>query len=286
MPQDQSETNGKSMTLESLQADLKAHLCTNPIFIIGSPRSGTTALARALAQHSQLWTSEESAILVDLFGGGQLDRHYQRVGTPGGCWLQKHGVGKREFLGFLGLGLNGLFTNISEGKRWVDHTPRHTLLVDDLAFMFPGALFLHILRDGRRVVHSMINYKLTVAPWSKDFREACKTWNQYVSFALDAESRYPFRYLTVKNEHLILDTEKIFEKIFEFIGVEFEIEPVNFMINNKVNSSFGHNNKNRLSQLSEPWLVWSEEQHGVFREEAWNTLVECGCVAKVEQDLS
>ena len=51
-----------------------------------------------------------------------------------------------------------LLTRTSNGRRWIDQTPANTLVVDRLAEMFPGARFLHILRDGRRVVHSMINF--------------------------------------------------------------------------------------------------------------------------------
>src|SRR6266487_3057314 len=137
----------------------KLPISADPIFIIGSPRSGTTILAWSLAQHSQLWTSDESQILWDLFGDGRLNKNYQREGRPDGSWLRKQGIEKAEFLEFLGLGLNALFTSRSEGKRWIDQTPFYTLMVDDLVSLFPGAFFIHILRDGRAVVNSMIHYR-------------------------------------------------------------------------------------------------------------------------------
>src|SRR5207253_4877727 len=98
-------------------------ICSHPIFIIGSPRSGTTILAWSLAQHNQLWTSDESQILWDLFGDGRLDKNYQRAGRADGSWLRKQRIEKAEFLCFLGLGLNALYTSRSQGKRWIDQTP-------------------------------------------------------------------------------------------------------------------------------------------------------------------
>ena len=190
-------------------------ICENPVFIIGAPRSGTTALAWALAQHSRLWTSDESQIIWDLFGDGRLDKNYKRQGKSDGSWLQKQGISQSEFRRFMGIGLNALFSSQSHGKRWVDQTPAHTLLVDTLADMFPGAYFIHILRDGRRVVNSMAHYldQSTPAPgeapakgapqgpaWARDFREACRTWSRFVRLAMDFSSRNPDRCVTVLNE--------------------------------------------------------------------------------------
>lgn len=41
-------------------------ICENPIFIIGSPRSGTSILAWSLAEHSQLDVFDESNFLWNL----------------------------------------------------------------------------------------------------------------------------------------------------------------------------------------------------------------------------
>src|SRR5262245_43980994 len=59
-------------------AEARVRICTRPVFIVGSPRSGTTILAWSLAKHSHFWTSDESQILWDLFEGGRLGRNYGR----------------------------------------------------------------------------------------------------------------------------------------------------------------------------------------------------------------
>src|SRR4026208_856540 len=98
-------------------------ICPNPVFIIGSPRSGTSILAWSLAQHSQLWTSGEMHILFTMFGSQTFTQRLQQEQAFPRGWFQKEAVGKSEFLGFLGLGLNALFTSRSEGKRWIEQTP-------------------------------------------------------------------------------------------------------------------------------------------------------------------
>lgn len=261
---------------------ISVSITSKPIFVIGSPRSGTTALAASLQRHSDLWTSEESQVLWDLFGSGGLIKNYQRRGVSDGSWLAKRGVDRPTFLAFVGLGLNALFTSVSGGKRWVDHTPIYTHLLPELGDMFPGAQFIHILRDGRRVVNSMMSFlKIfdgdpSSVPWACDFREACKTWRRYVRTALAFERRAPERCLTARNEDLVAQPAKEFTRIYDFLGIEPEATPIEFFSSNKINSSFGAESRASVETESRPWEAWTPEQRAIFMEEAGETLASCG----------
>ena len=209
-------------------AETRVRICAHPVFIVGSPRSGTTILAWSLAKHSQLWTSDESQILWDLFEGGRLGKNYRRRDHYDGSWLCKQRVRREEFLGYVGVGLNGLFTSRSNGKRWIDQTPLYVMLAHNLVDMFPGSFFIHILRDGRNVVHSMINVltarfvghelpdvvKNSPKPaWMTDFRDACRTWRRFVTVAMELQAAFPRRCLTVRNEQLLADPVQGFREI-------------------------------------------------------------------------
>jgi len=264
-------------------------LCLSPIFIIGSPRSGTSILAGSMAQHTHLWTADESQFLWDLFYDGRADANFQRVGrADGGSWLHNQGVGRAEFRAFLGLGLNALFTRQSQGRRWIDHTPVYTDLADLLAEMFPGAIFLHMLRDGRKVVHSMMNYLSIfrgdpkVLPWGTDFTEACIQWRHFVEVSMEFAARHPARCLTVTNEALVADPDNSFRKIFAFMGVPFEEAPASFFRENRWNSSFLTIADQRPSG-SDPWNEWTLEQRRAFAAVAGQTLIKCGFAT--EEDL-
>jgi hypothetical protein len=271
-------------------------ICARPVFVIGAPRSGTTVLALSLAQHSEFWTSDESQILWDLFEGGRLDKNYQRQGRYDGSWLCKQDVAKEEFLAFLGLGLNGLFTSRSQGKRWVDQTPVYTLLAENLARMFPGAFFLHILRDGRKVVHSMVNF-LTRYPelpdavkrsprpaWSTDFTEACRTWRRFGEAALHFQTRFPDRCLTVINEQMVADPAGEFGEILQFLQASHEDGPANFFRSNRPNSSFVRplDTSNGSRPSAGPWGLWNPKQRRIFVEEAGATMLKYGLAAEPE----
>lgn len=287
--------------LQGLPADTA--MCPCPIFIIGSPRSGTTILAYSLAQHSELWSSAESDILYYLFGDGLVDRAFTKAKAgPGIRWLHQEGVEKEEFLGFLGLGLNALFSSRSQGKRWVDQTPLYTLMVDTLAAMFPGALFIHMLRDGRRVVNSMLNFlhpadaqkganiqdRDLIGSWTTDFTQACRTWRHHVEISLDFQRRHPERCLTITNEALVEDPKVGFRQILAFLGASEEDEPANHFASNRINSSFRPNSSDPswVRQLSQPWIPWTAEQKDIFAREAGETLIGCGFATADDLTLS
>jgi GT2 family glycosyltransferase len=275
-------------------------ICPEPIFIIGSPRSGTSILAWSLAEHSELWTEAESDIFYYLLRDDHLERAYETsVARTDGSWLRNHGVDLEQFLAHLGLGLNALLTGTSDGRRWIDQTPANTLVVNRLAEMFPDARFLHILRDGRRVVHSMINFHRAMGdpeavermrdagrlpPWTSDFGDACRTWARFVRIAVDFAQGNPERTHTVTNEQLITDPDDAMRAVLEFLGVPQEPGPARFLRSNRINSSFAASGRSEQAPpaLSEPWLEWPLEQRETFLETAGETMVECGLATEAE----
>lgn len=127
----------------------------------------------SLAHHSALWCSHESGLLFYLFRDGHAERAFSdAIGRVEGTWLGKENVSLPEFLRYAGLGLHALYMSRSGGKRWIEQTPINTTIAETLSGLFPGARFLHILRDSRRVVHSMIHFKDTLQPVMVDSFES------------------------------------------------------------------------------------------------------------------
>ena len=267
-------------------------ICPNPIFVIGSARSGTTALAWSLGKHTQFFNLNETTIIDNLFGKGRAITAYEAsIKRPAPTMLKTFDVTLNEYLKSLGIGINTLFTSRSTGKRWIDKTLQHTLIVDLLADMFPGAYFIHLLRDGRRVVNSMINFHNApsrekqreqfgpLRQW--DFRNACLTWSRHVEAALEFASRQPTRCLTVNNEDLVAQPAEGFRKILDFIGADHEDAPAEYFATHQINSSFwpgGRIDSPLPSRFSDPWESWTAEQQQIFSEQAGPTMARCGFV--------
>jgi hypothetical protein len=265
-------------------------VCPNPIFVIGCPRSGTTALARALGEHSRLWTSHESYFLNGLFGDGRAGRvhaHQARRAAPG--WLLTENVDRAEFLAYAGAGLNALYTSRSGGRRWVEQTPLYTRMADELAELFPGAVFLHALRDGRDVVASMVNFlsKFEGRPeaakhipaWAADFAASCQTWTDYVTHAVGFVDDVGDRSFTVVNDVLSADPEAGMAAVSEFLGVDPEPGPVAYLSGTRVNSSFG-----RAGAGDKRWRTWSAVQRSTFNDICGPVMVALGFATPDELD--
>lgn len=288
------------MTTAVLPTQTTVELCQEPVFVIGSPRSGTSAVPWALAHHPELWTSNESDLLWQLFGEGKALALYEAASARPKTWLREHEVTRSEFLQHLGTGINALYSSRSGSRRWIDQTPVNTMMVDVLADMFPGARFLHVLRDGRRVVHSMIHFGAQFAPgadpaalpaWSRGFREAAACWAEFVDRALTFGEQHPARCLEVVNEKLSADPETGFTEIQEFLGVAPRETAAAFFRTSRINSSFeadpwstGRPPDAEPLHERRPWEAWSREERRIFHDEAGATMVRAGFFRDAELD--
>lgn len=254
--------------------EIELQLCRKPVFIIGSPRSGTSVLAWALAEHPDFWTSGETDFLYHLFGRDQIDETWSISGAPGG-WLERHGISRPELLGALGLGLNSMISKRTGGRRWVDQSPTYTAMVPTIADLFGEALFIHIMRDGRSVVQSMVSSGFNT-PWATDFAEACRTWAWYVDRAVAFGSQEPNRYLAVPYSFLSENPHACFRVIFEFLDADFSEASGDFLTTTRINSSYQPDGPrdNDYRGPTSPWEQWTKKQQQTFVREAGRSFVE------------
>ena len=110
-----------------------------PLFIVGCGRSGTQALGRLFDSYENVTMHHEYMI-----------HHVQPLGVD--YW---HGrVGAAEVAGQLAK-LHGAAIHFAETPMWGDCSNKLSWFVDILADMFPQARFIHLVRDGRKVVSSL-----------------------------------------------------------------------------------------------------------------------------------
>jgi hypothetical protein len=274
-------------------------ICPNPVFVIGSPRSGTSILAWALAHHPEFWASGELHILFGLFGQGWVKKKFQQEKNLPEGWFEEEKVEFDEFLGYLGLGLNALFSSRSRGKRWVDQTPLHASMAVELSKMFPGASFLHILRDGRDVVESMVNFQNAIPteqqpvlrandlypPWATDFKEACLTWRSSVEAAMAFSKAEPARCLTIRYSDLVTDTQGTFRKIFEFLKVPDEGASAEYLSTTRLHSSHPSGTPPPAGQVSrQAWKNWAAERKMLFLQLGSHTLRKFGLATESDME--
>ena len=253
------------------------------VFIIGCPRSGTSVFSWALAQHPKFWTSAESDYLLDLFGKGRLHAAYKNAHERADRgWLEKHNIGFSEFAERLGLGAEALYDSRSGGARWVDATPGYTLMTGELLKLFPNATLLHIVRDGREVVNSMVASGFDTE-WATDFAAACRAWAHYAMLGHEVAQSHPERVLEVRHDDLVADPEAEMARVFAFLGEKPSNRSIELIARGRINSSYGNVEpgdiklpKNPASSPKRPWESWTPSQTTTFTKLAGEAMTILG----------
>ena len=257
------------------------------VFVIGSPRSGTSVLAWAIAQHPDMFTGPEVDFTYHFGLSREFDRIWERCAERESGWLSRHDITRDEFVAFVGLGLDQLVRRRSKGRRWVDSTPANVLVGPMLARLFPNAKFVHIVRDGRWVVNSLMKSGIDVRA-ARDFSTATKTWRTYVNAGREFANAHPGRVMEVRQEMLERDPESVMRSVQRFLGLKHLDKPAAFLKTRRINSSYATTLRENLKETSPdavpkaPWRGWSASEKDIFRSIATQTMAELGYDTSLE----
>ncbi len=191
-----------------------------PIFIGGAPRSGTTLLLRMLGRHPEvaaIYESKVGPLLVDWLEA-LLD-----PADPEGPWASRLSeyFTREDLYRSFGGGLRALFDGWASGQgraRWVEKTPRNTILLPELFALMPDLRFVHVIRDGRDVATSMPKLRST----PQTIPECARLWRRYVRCGRGAASARPGQCLEVRYEDLVLRTEPTLHGVCAFLDLDYE----------------------------------------------------------------
>ena len=189
-----------------------------PIFVIGSPRSGTTLLRLILDSHPRISCGEETHFLRDL--EAVVGRNWDLVATYGLSreWWIEHIRGLYE-------AFQAEVLTRSGKTRWAEKDPTYTLHLPFIEELFPTAVYVHLLRDGHDVVASFRDrwgYKSAA-------RAARSEWARYVTAARDLGTRLPAdRFLELRYEELVADPAGQGQRLFDFVGEAWEPTVLDF----------------------------------------------------------
>jgi Sulfotransferase family len=207
------------------------------VFIVGSPRSGTTWLYRLLVSHAAVAGAEESQFFAT-FGPAikqfsfDLTRSYspnQRViGLP--CFLS-HEKFRGVLLGVWRETISSLASETTEV--YLEKTPGHALFLKQIRWLLPRARFIHVVRDPRAVVASML--AASREDWGKgwaprDAHKAAEIWKKHVSAVLAQADLLGEDLLEVRYEDLVRDTAGSLGRVFEFLGRETSADELSDLI--------------------------------------------------------
>jgi hypothetical protein len=240
----------------------------NPyVFIVGAPRSGTTLLQRIVDAHPQIAITPESHWLASFY--------LKRKGiTKDGYVTPKlirkllahHkfpclGLSRHDLKEAMGTGepvhyssfVSRLFDRYgrTRGKELVgDKTPGYAREVRTLHSLWPAARFIHLIRDGRDVCLSALDWHrpgklLSRLPiWSEDrVTTAALWWEWHVRLCRQAGRNLPpNQYYELSYESLVARPEEACAALCDFLGVPITLAMIRF-----------HQNAPRSDQADHRW---------------------------------
>jgi Sulfotransferase family len=227
-------------------------------FLIGCPRSGTTLLQSILFAHPEIFSFPETHFFKLLFAVDErltqrrpvegvrrrlwafACRPLTRLGFVNG-WTAAKAWHNMRFLpnfdpGALGRSatlryhIDAFVKLIDDASRnagcpiWVEKTPDHLFCAARIRQYVPGALFIHLIRNGPDTVASLVDAgKKYPRNWGRDspllIELAVRRWN----VAMQENEKYrgdPGHYF-VKYEELIMEPAETLRGLCDFLGCAF-----------------------------------------------------------------
>ncbi|HET7479282.1 MAG TPA: sulfotransferase [Rubrobacteraceae bacterium] len=220
----------------------------NPfVFIVGCPRSGTTLLRRMIDAHSEVAIIDETRWIAAFFERRNgltsegmvtpklIDEllEYDR--------FAKLEIGRKELENLLRDGppisypdfVAGIFDLYGRRRSKYlvgDKTPRYARRIPELHALWPHAKFVHIIRDGRDVALSVLNWKKAdralgrFSTWGRDsLTTVALWWELHLLLARETGSSLsPELYYEMQYEALISDTTNECKKLCKFLKIPYQ----------------------------------------------------------------
>lgn len=185
-----------------------------PIFVVGTMRSGSTLLRLIIDAHPRIAISEETGFMGALAATKQIP-HWQH----GRGWFERIGWSEEELDVRLREFYTGLFERHarSQGKkRWGEKTPFHSGHIAQMAAVFPDSVFVGIVRHPGAVVHSLMrkfHYDLgdAAAYWDSTNKEILR---RGIELGDD-------RFAMLRYEDLVGHPEETLRELVDWLGEEW-----------------------------------------------------------------
>lgn len=204
----------------------------NMVFLVGSPRSGTTWLQSLLASNPKVRSGVES-YLFSWYLAPQVKRwrkEMKALAERDEKLGLKSYFTEDEFVSLLLNYLKPMVAGLGEGEIFLEKTPDHAFCMKEINYLLPKAKFIHIVRDGREVVSSLLGVSKTWGPnWAPSSpRRAAKLWADHVRAVRRDSGLIPKgQFFEVRYEELRNSPLETLRTISEgFLGLEWSDDEI------------------------------------------------------------
>src|SRR5579863_4719291 len=270
---------------------------TAPVFVLGSPRSGTTLLYHMLlsAGNFAVYRAESEALhlLEPRFGDLSVEKNKRRLmqewvktrlftatGLEAASLQERVMAECRNGGDFLRIVMEE--TARRQGvARWAECTPDHLLYLPRIKQTIPEALVIHIIRDGRDVALSMEKQGWPKQlPWDRMNRRMAGGvyWNWMVQVGKRDGAKLGADYIEVRYEDLVSNPREVLAHLSVFVDQELDydaIQRAGIGSVSRPNSSFREEGGSGVFSPVGRWKkFYSEEESAMFEALVDQTLQE------------
>ena len=209
---------------------------TRPLFIVACDRSGTTLLRLILDHSPVIAIPTESMFLADIgsrrarYGDLSTDEQFDRLvgdiwrhpkvrewGLSSGPPRRGELTGDDAYRAAIAAPFE-VYATEHQKPRWGDKTPYYVNHLDEVMRVFPDALVVNLVRDGRDVCLSLLSVPFGPANvWA-----AAHQWRTAVIAGDAASARYGQAVLTIRYEDLVSEPAAEVERICRFAEIPFD----------------------------------------------------------------
>lgn len=209
-----------------------------PLFIIGSGRSGNTLLRRVMMASEQIFIPPETFVLGDLLtlwprssfltwrervwlfcAHFEKHRHWPTFDLPNLNDFAAEAIRlkPRRLRPLIDLFFFHLAEKAgSQATRWGDKTPWNTYSLPSIGQTFPRGRYLWLVRDGRDVALSY-----TASGLIAEFNDAAQRWSE-ANAACARFARWSPNVMQVRYEDLVSTPDTTFAQVFDWAGLDFD----------------------------------------------------------------
>ncbi len=237
------------------------------LFVIGSPRSGSTMLQRMIGSHSKIFTHPEPHLMTPLAHLGYFHNvekaPYDHINAAKATREFVDGLphGEQDYVDACRAYTDTLYGRMlstnDQAAVFLDKTPAYALITDFITRLYPQARYVALTRHPLAILSSFAN-----SFFEGDF-QAAYNFNPILDRYVPAIARFIRQQrdntLHVRYEDAVSDPDTHLRRIFEFVGLEHEPQAIQYGDFDHIKKSYGdpkvEDNARPVTASVDKWAV-------------------------------